>query len=85
MATLMIGIATLYVGLFVVLALAAAVVIPPGALEEQIRASPTVGEYAKLAWFAASVATVGGALGSLVESSDAIREAVYHPRRVEAD
>jgi hypothetical protein len=85
LATLMIGIATLYVGLFVVLVLAAAVAIPPAALEGQISASPTVTEYAKLAWFAASVATVGGALGSLVESSDAIREALYHPRRVEAD
>jgi hypothetical protein len=85
LVTLMIGIATLYVGLFVVLVLAAAVAIPPSALEDQIRASPTVAEYARLAWFAASVATVGGALGSLVESSDAIREAVYHPRRRESD
>jgi hypothetical protein len=78
--TLVIGIATLYVGLFVVLVLAAAVAIPPGAFEEQVQASPTVGEYARLAWFAASVATVGGARGSLVESDDAIRAAVYHPR-----
>jgi hypothetical protein len=85
LVTLTIGIATLYVGLFVVLVLAAAVAIPPSALEQQISASPTVGEYARLAWFAASVATVGGALGSLVESNDAIREAVYHPRRVQSD
>ena len=84
LVTLVIGIATLYVGLFVVLLLAAAVAIPPSALEEQISASPTVGEYARLAWFAASVATVGGALGSLVESDDAVREALYHPRRVQS-
>src|SRR5918998_1804390 len=83
--TLTIGIAALYLALFLVLTLAAAVSIPPAALEEQVSATPTVGEYAQLAWFAASVATVGGALGSLVESSDAIREALYHPRRVEAD
>jgi hypothetical protein len=83
--TLTIGIATLYVALFVILVLAAAVVIPPSALEAQINAAPTVGEYARLAWFAASVATVGGALGSLVESDDAIRAAVYHPRSVESD
>ena len=85
LVTLMIGIATLYAALFVILVLAAVVAIPPSALEEQIRAAPTVGEYARLAWFAASVATVGGALGSLVESDDAVGEALYHPRRVQAD
>ena len=84
LVTLLIGIATLYAALFVILVLAAAVVIPPSVLEEQIRAAPTLGEYARLAWFAASVATVGGALGSLVESDDAIEEALYHPRRVRA-
>jgi hypothetical protein len=62
------------------LALAAAISIPPAALEEQLCAPPTVGGYARLAWFAASVATVGGALGSLVESDDAVRDAAYRPR-----
>lgn len=78
--TLAIGIAALYLGLVVILALAAAVTIPPAAFHEQISASPTVGEYARLAWFAASVATVGGALGSLVESDQAVRDAAYRPR-----
>jgi hypothetical protein len=78
--TLAIGIAALYLALVLVLALAAAVSIPPAALEEQVSAPPTVGEYARLAWFAASVATVGGALGSLVESDEAVRDAAYRPR-----
>jgi hypothetical protein len=78
--TLTIGIAALYLALVVLLALAAAVSIPPAALQEQISAQPTVGEYARLAWFAASVATVGGALGSLVESDHAVRDAAYRPR-----
>src|SRR3954454_13490872 len=60
--TLAIGIAALYLALVVVLALAAAVSTPPAALEEQVSAPASVGEYARLAWFAASVATVGGAL-----------------------
>ena len=78
--TLTISIATLYIALFLALALAAAIVIPPDAFREQVSASPTVGEYARLAWFAASIATVGGALGSLVESDRAVRDAAYRSR-----
>ena len=79
-ATLAIGIAALYLALFAIVAVAAAVVIPPSAFKQQLSAAPTVGDYARLAWFAASVATVGGALGSLVESDDAVRDAAYRPR-----
>lgn len=78
--TLAIGIAALFLVLVLILALAAVVTIPPAAFREQVSASPSVGEYARLAWFAASVATVGGALGSLVESDRAVREAAYRPR-----
>jgi hypothetical protein len=77
--TLAIGIATLYLALFLVLAVAAAVCIPPAAFQDEVSASATVGEYARLAWLAASVATVGGALGSLLESDHAVRDAAYRP------
>jgi hypothetical protein len=79
-ATLAIGIATLYLALFVILALAAVIVIPPSAFEQQIGLAPNVAEFARLAWIAASVATVGGALGSLVESDEAVRDAAYLSR-----
>jgi hypothetical protein len=75
--TLAIGMAALYLTLFVVTATTAAVVLPPSALEQQTGAPATVGEYVRLAWFAASVATIGGALGSLVESDAAVRDAAY--------
>ncbi|WP_445149534.1 hypothetical protein [Baekduia sp. Peel2402] len=78
--TLAIGIAALYLALVLILALAATVTIPPAAFHEQVSASANVGEYARLAWFAASVATVGGALGSLVESDQAVRDAAYRRR-----
>ena len=76
-ATVAIGIVTLYLALFVILALAALIAIPPSAFEQQIGVAPSVAEFARLAWVAASVATVGGALGSLVESDEAVRDAAY--------
>lgn len=74
--TLAIGICALYVALFTVLLISAVVAIPPGVLEREI-GSASLGEYARLAWLAASIATVGGALGSLLESDEAVREATY--------
>jgi hypothetical protein len=37
-------------------------------------------DIARLGRLVASIATVGGALGSLLESDSAIREAIYRPR-----
>ena len=73
--TLALGICALYVALFTVVLIAAVVAIPPEVLEREI-GSASLGEYARLAWLAASIATVGGALGSLLES-DEVREATY--------
>jgi hypothetical protein len=77
--TLGIGIATLYATLFAVMAVAAVVVIPPSSFARQVQHAATVGEFARLAWFVASVATVGGAFGSLLESDGAVRDAAYRP------
>ena len=74
--TLAIGICALYLALFAVLLIAALVAIPSSTLKGEI-GSASLGEYARLAWLAASIATVGGALGSLLESDDAVREATY--------
>jgi hypothetical protein len=79
-ATLGIGVAALYVALFAGLAVAAAVVIPPAALAREVEHAAGVADYVRLAWFAASVALVGGALGSLIESDAAVRDAAYRPR-----
>jgi hypothetical protein len=70
-------VAALYLPLFVVMAATAAVVVPRSTLAQQSGATATMGEYVRLSCFAASVATIGGALGSLVESDEAVRDAAY--------
>ena len=75
--TLAIGVASLYLALFIIMTLAAAIVIPPAAFDHQVGHPPErVGDMARLGWLVASIATVGGALGSLLESDSAIREAI---------
>ncbi len=77
--TLAIGVVTLYLALFILMALAAGVMIPPESLQRETGKPPGVLDYAQVAWLAASVATVGGALGSLIESDEAVRDATYRP------
>src|SRR4051812_20866580 len=78
--TLILGVLALSGALFAVNIAAAGILIPPGVLEGQL-GDVGVGDYLHLAWLASAVATVGGALGSLVESDGAVREATYryHP------
>ena len=81
--TLLIGVAFMYVALFVFSALAAAAIIPPGYFRET--AGHPVGwyDYASLVWLASSIGTVAGALGSSLESEDAVRRATYSIRERE--
>jgi uncharacterized membrane protein len=84
--TLGLGVMSLYVGLFVVFALAAGIFLPPHHLAANIGHHVNLGDYLQLAWFTASIAIVGGALGSLVESDEAVRDAAYRAhadRRIE--
>jgi hypothetical protein len=52
-------------------------VISPNLLKRALDKPVGAADYAALAWFVASLATVGGALGAGLESNEAVREASY--------
>ena len=81
--TVALGVGCLYVALLVA-TLAAAWFLVTGELLGQTLQHP-VGwpEYLTIAWLASSIATVGGALGSGVESDQSVRAAAYGYRQVE--
>jgi hypothetical protein len=76
-ATVLIGIATLYAALFLLIFATAELLLSPDALASGLGHSVRPADYATLAWFTASLATVGGALGAGLESDEAVREAAY--------
>jgi hypothetical protein len=76
-ATVVLGIMALYVVLFALVLASAAVLIPAELLERAVGHAPGALDYATVAWFAASFATVAGALGAALESDAAVREAAY--------
>jgi hypothetical protein len=76
-ATVLIGIGVFYVGLFAVALPAAALLVTPDALAHALGHHAGVGTYVRLAWFACSLATLGGALGAWLETHEAVRHAAY--------
>jgi hypothetical protein len=76
-ATILIGVATLYAALFLPIFATAELLLSPDALASGLGHAVGAGDYATLAWFTASLATVGGALGAGLESDEAVREAAY--------
>ena len=78
--TIAIGVLTLYLALLAFSMIGSVSLIPQDALEEQLGHSAGPSEYLRLAWLATSLASLAGALGSLVESDLAVREAAYGHR-----
>ncbi|MBO0769007.1 MAG: hypothetical protein J2O48_10030, partial [Solirubrobacterales bacterium] len=76
-STLLIGVATLYIAVMIAAFLIGELVIPARVLGGVLHRNAGIVQYIELAWLIASLATVGGALGSAVESETAIREATY--------
>jgi hypothetical protein len=78
--TLLVGVACMYVVLFVVSLVAAVVVIPDGYLLVILGHPVSFGSYVVLVWLASSMGTIAGALGSSLETEDAVYRATYSKR-----
>ncbi len=83
LVTLTTGVLICYVALYVVNLVWALFVLDPAVMGGYLNASLGYGDLFVLAWFVASAATVGGGLGSGLESDEAIRAAAYSKREEE--
>ncbi|MFJ4284332.1 hypothetical protein ACIPY0_01640 [Paenarthrobacter nicotinovorans] len=81
--TLTIGVVICYLALYVVNLAWALFVLDPAVMGGYLKASLDYGDLFILTWFVASAATVGGALGSGLESEEAVRAAAYSKREEE--
>ncbi|MFC4000924.1 hypothetical protein ACFSZT_28400 [Prauserella oleivorans] len=78
--TLSLGAACAYFVLFVLLLLAAMIVISTSYLRSHLQHPVTMSDYIALAWLAGSMGTVAGAVGSTLETDEDIRHAAYSKR-----
>jgi hypothetical protein len=76
-ATVGIGVAVLYLALFIAMLAAALLLVPQGLLGSRLGYPAGVADQIRLAWLATSIATLGGALGAALESHETVREAAY--------
>lgn len=81
--TVGIGVVVCYVGLLVISWVWALFILNDRVFASMTRTPLQATEYWTLSWFVASIATVGGALGSGLESDEAIRAAAYSKREQE--
>jgi uncharacterized membrane protein len=76
-ATVLFGLGTLYAAVFVSSLVVAGLLIDQSLFSDVVRHEAGVGDYARLAWLASTLATAGGALGAILETDQAVREAAY--------
>jgi hypothetical protein len=79
--TLLLGLLFGYLVLYIAVLAGMALIVPEQVMTNTLRHPASVGDYAVAAWFAASMATVVGAIGSGLEDDDEVRETIsrYRP------
>jgi hypothetical protein len=80
LATVTLGVLMCYLALYIINLAWAFFVLDPRVMGGFLQTSRSYGDLFVLAWFVASAATVGGGLGSGLESDEAIRAAAYSKR-----
>ena len=80
--TLVLGLLFAYAVLYVAVLACMALVVPDGFMSSNLSHAAGFGDYAAAAWFAASMATVVGAIGSGLESDDEVHDTIsrYRPK-----
>ena len=76
-ATVVFGISALYLFVFLASLLAAIILIEPSLLSRTVGHDVNAWDYARMAWFASAMGTIGGALGATLETDQTVREAAY--------
>jgi hypothetical protein len=80
LATIALAVVSLYAEAFVIVVPASALLIDSSLFGQTVGHAVGVADYLRLDWLVCSLATVGGALGSALESDAAVREAAYAHR-----
>ncbi|MGY2082733.1 hypothetical protein [Blastococcus sp. SYSU DS0539] len=76
-ATVTIGVLSLYLALFVLALLGGLLLVVEPLFAEGLGHPAHLSDYLELAWLTSSLATVGGALGAGLEADETVREAAY--------
>lgn len=69
--------AVLYLAIFIAMLATALLLVPVSLLGIVLGHPAGVADQIRLAWLAASIATLGGALGAALETRETVREAAY--------
>jgi hypothetical protein len=75
--TIVLGVLTLFVALLTITTLCDTALLLPPVLQPQLGHNPSFGDYLAVAWVVSSMATIGGALGAVLERDVTVREAAY--------
>lgn len=78
-----VGVLCAYMLLYMITLISALVVIPPDYLSATLKQPVRIAGFATIAWLAASMGTIAGALGSGLASENAVRRAAYSNREQE--